>query len=80
MAETLTIRLEERDRAVLEVAARRNGTGLSAFIRALAEAEARRLSRESIRADGDRVVAYLKKHPQAQDELETYGTPVGDLP
>jgi hypothetical protein len=53
---------------------------LSAFIRALAEAEARRLSRESIRADGDRVVAYLKKHPQAQDELETYGTPVGDLP
>jgi uncharacterized protein (DUF1778 family) len=80
MAETLTIRLEERDRVILEAAARRNGTGLSAFIRDLAEAEARRLSRESIRADGERVVAYLKRHPDAEAELETYGTPIGDLP
>jgi uncharacterized protein (DUF1778 family) len=80
MAETLTIRLEERDRVILEAAARRNGTGLSAFIRDLAEAEARRLSRESIRVDGERVVAYLKRHPDAEAELETYGTPIGDLP
>ena len=80
MAATLTIRLEERDRVVLEAAARRNGTGLSAFIRDLAEAEARRLRREAIRADGDRVVSYLEQHPQAKDEFETYGTPIGDLP
>jgi uncharacterized protein (DUF1778 family) len=80
MAQTLTIRLEERARVVLEEAARRNGTGLSAFIRDLAEAEARRLSREEIRADGERVVAYLEQHPQAQAELETDGTPIGDIP
>jgi hypothetical protein len=80
MAQTLTIRLEERDRIVLEAAARRHGIGLSAFIRDLAEAEARRLTRESIRADGERVVAYLEQHPQAQAELELYGTPIGDLP
>ena len=80
MAETLTIRLEERDRVVLEAAARRNGTGLSAFIRDLAEAEARRLSREAIRADGERIVAYLERQPKAQAEIETYGTPIGELP
>jgi uncharacterized protein (DUF1778 family) len=80
MAETLTIRLKGQDRVVLEAAARRNGTGLSAFIRDLAEAEARRLSREAIRADGERVVAHLEQHPRAQAELETYGTPIGDLP
>jgi len=64
MAETLTIRLEERDRV----------------IRDLAEAEARRLNRAAIRADGERVVAYLEQHPQAKAELETYGTPIGNLP
>ncbi len=39
-----------------------------------------RLSREAIRAEGERVVAYLEQHPQARAELETYGTPIGDLP
>ena len=63
MAETLTIRLEERDRV----------------IRDLAEAEAR-LNRAAIRVDGERVVAYLEQHPQAKAELETYGTPIGNLP
>lgn len=80
MAKTVTIRLEERDRAVLEAAARRNGTGLSSFIRDLADAEARRLTREAIRADGERVVSYLKQHPSSQAELETYGTPIGNEP
>jgi len=80
MADTLTIRLEDRDREVLEAAARQHGTGLSAFIRDLAEAEARRLRREAIRADGARIVAYLDQHPEAQAELQTYGTPIGELP
>jgi uncharacterized protein (DUF1778 family) len=80
VADTLTIRLDERDRKTLEAAARRQGTGLSAFVRDLAEAEARRLRRAAIRADGDRVVAYLVEHPKAQAELETYGTPLGELP
>jgi len=80
MAATLTIRLGEQDRIILEKAARKHGTGLSAFIRDLAEAEARRLTREAIRAEGERVVSYLEQNPQAQDELETYGTPIGELP
>lgn len=80
MAQTLTIRLDERDRAILEQAARQRGTGLSAFIRDLAESEARRLSREAIRADGERVVSYLKQAHRAEAELQTYGTPIGELP
>jgi uncharacterized protein (DUF1778 family) len=80
MAQTLTIRLAEQDRIVLEAAARRNGTGLSAFIRDLAEAEARRLRRAEIHADGERVVSYLEQHPRAQAELEIYGTPIGNEP
>jgi uncharacterized protein (DUF1778 family) len=80
MAETLTIRLEERDREILEAEARQHGTGLSTFVRTLAEAEARRLRRAAIRADGERIVAYLATHPEAQVELESYGTPISELP
>jgi uncharacterized protein (DUF1778 family) len=78
MAATLTIRLDEPDREILETAARRHGLGLSAFVRDLAEAEARRLRRAAIRSDGDRVVSYLLDRPEAQAELEAYGTPIGE--
>ncbi len=80
MAETLTIRLNADDRAALEAAARGQGKGLSAFVRDIAEAEARRVRREAIRADGDRVVAHLAGHPAARSELDELGTPLTDLP
>ncbi len=80
MAETLTIRLDAEDRAALEAAAREQGKGLSAFVREIAEAEARRVRREAIRADGARVVAHLAKHPAARGELDELGTPLTDLP
>jgi uncharacterized protein (DUF1778 family) len=80
MAETLTVRLDAEDRAVLEVAARERGKGLSAFVRELAEAEAQRVRRAAIRADGDRVMAHLADHPEARDELDDFGTPLTDLP
>jgi uncharacterized protein (DUF1778 family) len=80
MAETLTIRLDADDRAVLEAAARGEGKGLSAFVREIAEAEARRVRREAIRADGDRVVAHLAEYPQSRTELAELGTPQADLP
>ena len=80
MADTLSIRLEDRDRDVLERAAKLQGTGLSAFIRELAHGEARRIRREEIRAEGDRIVAYLKAHPEAAAEIEEYGTPDESLP
>jgi uncharacterized protein (DUF1778 family) len=80
VAETLTIRLNAEDRAALEAAARGQGKGLSAFVREIAEAEARRVRRESIRADGDAVVAHLAEHPEARRELNELGTPQTDLP
>lgn len=79
MAETLTIRLDADDRAALETAARGQGKGLSAFVREIAEAEARRVRREAIREDGDRVVAHLAEHPAARSELDELGTPLTDL-
>ena len=80
MAETLTIRLDADTRAVLEAAARKQGKGLSAFIREMAEAAARQAQRETIRADGDRVMAHLGKYPEARSELDEFGTPLADLP
>ncbi|MGH9068042.1 MAG: DUF1778 domain-containing protein [Acidimicrobiales bacterium] len=78
MAETLTIRLDAYDRATLEAAAREQGKGLSGLVRELAQAEARRVRREAIRADGDRVVAYLAAHPEARAELDEAGKPLTD--
>jgi uncharacterized protein (DUF1778 family) len=80
MAETLTIRLNLEDRAALEAAARGQGKGLSAFIRELAEAEARRVRRSSIRTEGERVVAHLAAHAEARAELEEIGAPLTELP
>lgn len=79
MAETLTIRLDPEDRAALEVAAREQGKGLSAFMRAVAHAEARRVRREAIRADGERVVAHLTEHAETRAELDELGTPQADF-
>jgi len=75
-AETLTIRLEPRVRAILAAEAKSNGTGLSTLIRQLAEAEATRLFREEIRREGERVVQYLATHPEARAELEMYDTTI----
>ncbi|MCV7385866.1 DUF1778 domain-containing protein [Mycolicibacter longobardus] len=79
MAETLTIRLDADDRAVLEEAARKQGKGLSAFVREIAEATARQVRREAIRADGERVMAHLGEHPEARRELDELGAPQADL-
>ncbi|HZV49691.1 MAG TPA: CopG family transcriptional regulator [Candidatus Dormibacteraeota bacterium] len=78
VAETLTIRLDEDARAILEATARQRGQGLSTFVRELAESEARRLRREAIRAEGEQVLAYLAQHPEAQAELEEIGTPINE--
>ena len=80
MAATLTIRLDAEDRAVLDAVAREQGKGLSAYIRELAEAEARRARRAAIRADGDRVVAHLAANADARAEIDAMGTPQTDLP
>jgi len=80
MGDPVSIRLDASDRSTLEAAARRQGSGLSTFVRNLAGAEAQRLRREAIRAEGERVVAYLADHAEAQAELEEHGTPISELP
>lgn len=80
MAQTLTIRLDPDDRAVLEAEAREHGKGLSAFVREIAEQEAERARRAKIRADGDRVLAHLADSAKARRELRELGTPQADLP
>ncbi|MGH7911469.1 MAG: DUF1778 domain-containing protein [Candidatus Dormibacteraceae bacterium] len=79
MAETLTIRLDAEDRAVLAAIARDRGTGLSTLVRELAQTEARRLRREAIRAEGNRVLEHLAAHPEAKAELDEVGAPIGEL-
>ncbi|WP_349901695.1 type II toxin -antitoxin system TacA 1-like antitoxin [Parafrigoribacterium humi] len=79
MAETLTIRLDPADRAMLEEAAREQGKGLSAFVRETAEAKARQIRREMIRANGERVVVYLAEHSDARRELDELGAPPSEL-
>lgn len=80
MAQTLTIRLGAEDRAALEAAAHEQGKGLSAFVREVAEAEARRVRRAAIRGEGDRVMDHLAAHPDAERELDELGAPLTDLP
>ncbi len=78
MADTLTIRLSPKDRETLQELARARGLGVSALVRDLAEAEARRVRRSAIRAEGERIVAYLAEHPEAREEIESYGIPAGE--
>lgn len=80
MAGTLTIRLDDADRAALEAAAHKQGKGLSAFVREIAEAAARQARRDEIRAEGDRVMAHLAENPDSRDELDELGIPQADLP
>jgi hypothetical protein len=75
VAKTLSIRLDPDDRTTLEEAARAEGMGLSAYLRELAEAEARRVRRAAVRTHGEAVMAHLAEHAEARDELELLGTP-----
>jgi hypothetical protein len=46
----------------------------------MAEAAARQVRRQTIRADGDRVMAHLAERPEARSELDELGTPQAGLP
>jgi hypothetical protein len=66
MADTLSIRLAERDREILEAEARRSGTGLSTLVRTLAEMEAKRLRYAAICAEFER---HMEEHPPTLEAL-----------
>ncbi|MFI5267676.1 MAG: CopG family transcriptional regulator [Chloroflexota bacterium] len=80
MGATLTIRLSDKAREILSNAARERGSGLSAYVRQVAEAEAKRLRNDEIRRGFKPVIEYLSTHPEAREELELLGTPQSDLP
>lgn len=69
MARTLTIRLSEADRAVLESAASARGEGVSTLVRELAAAEARRLRLVAVREQLDRFSALASGDPQLSAEI-----------
>lgn len=68
MAETITVRFDERTRQVLEEEAAAQGVGISTFVRQLAETELRRVRRAAILAEGEAVAAFLAEHPSAFDD------------
>jgi len=72
MAATLTIRLKDSDREILESVAKQHGTGLSGFVRQLAEAEAKRLRNAAIRREMAEVSRRIAASPEAREELEMY--------
>ncbi|MFZ0215736.1 MAG: DUF1778 domain-containing protein [Candidatus Dormiibacterota bacterium] len=80
MADTLTIRVSPEARSILQETASARGMGLSAYVRALVEEEARRQEQARVRPELDSVVAYLRTSPRARSELEALGTPQSDVP
>jgi hypothetical protein len=74
MGRTLTIRLEDKDREILEEAAKEEGIGLSSFIRQLAAAEAKRLWTAKVRQEFEEIAKYIASNPEAQAEIEDWGS------
>jgi hypothetical protein len=68
VAETISVRFDERTRLALEEEAAKRGVGISTFVRQLAEAELARVRRARIEAEADSVAAYLAAHPTAFDD------------
>ena len=69
MSRTLTIRLSEADRSVLESAASARGEGVSTLVRDLASAEARRLRLAAVREQLDRFSVLASAEPQLSAEV-----------
>jgi hypothetical protein len=68
MAETISVRFDDRIRLTLEDEAAKRGVGISTFVRQLAEAELVRVRRARIEAEAESVAAYLAAHPTAFDD------------
>ncbi|SDD38311.1 hypothetical protein [Belnapia rosea] len=75
MGAPVSVRLDEAVQSTLEGAARERGIGLSTYLRDLATAEAKRVRREKIRAETQRVAAYIARSPEAQAFCAAWGTP-----
>jgi rubrerythrin len=68
MAETISVRFDDRTRRILEDEASRRGVGISTFVRQLAEAELKRVRRAAFHAEAEALAAYIAQHPTAFDD------------
>jgi GNAT superfamily N-acetyltransferase len=75
MGAPISIRLDDDVREMLETEARARGVGLSAYLRQVAKAEARRLWKERVRAQSEAVGAYVAANPEARQFFEDWGKP-----
>ncbi len=74
MSMPVSVRLDDRVRETLETEARSRALGLSAYLRELATAEARRIRRERIREQSRAVAEYVASNPEAAAFYEDWGS------
>ena len=75
MSEAVDVLLDREVRRVLEEEAAARGVDLSAYLRELATAEARRVRNREIRKQSEAVAAYVASNLEAQEFYEDWGTP-----
>jgi hypothetical protein len=76
----ISVRLDDDTQAALQDAAAQSGVGMSTYLRRLAEAEARRVRRERIRAQSRAVAAHVAQSPEARAFYEDWGAPTAVEP
>jgi len=74
MSKSVSVRLDDAVRRILEDEARARHIRLSAYSRAIATAEARRLRAERIRAQSEKVAAYIASSPEARAFYDDWGS------
>jgi hypothetical protein len=75
MSDPISVRLDDEIRETLEEEARSRRIGLSAYLREVASAEARRVRRERIRQQSRAVGSYVAASTEAQEFYAEIGSP-----
>ncbi len=75
MSDPISVRLDDDIRETLEAEARSRRIGLSAYLREVASAEARRVRRERIRQQSRAVGNYVAPTPEAREFYADVGSP-----
>ena len=79
MSALVSVRLDEKSRAMLETEAKERHLGLSAAIRELACEAAKEAKRKRIRQQTAAVAEYIARNPEAREFFEFWGTPRMEL-
>ena len=80
MSDPVSVRLDDDIRETLEAEARSRRIGLSAYLREVASAEARRVRRERIRHQSRAVGSYIAATPEAREFYADVGSPKAEGP